>query len=84
MLFFDATDHQAYLDLLSEVAQCYRCAAHAYVLMTSHAHFFITPDQEESHSKTFQTLGRHYVTYVNTTISGPGSFGRTAIGHLGG
>lgn len=38
---------------------------HAYVLMTNHLHLLITPQQDQSLSKTMQTLGRYYVQYYN-------------------
>lgn len=66
-LFRQITDYQVYLDCLKEAAQRHECAIHAYVLMTNHVHLLVTPTHEDSLPKTFQSLGRQYVQYFNTT-----------------
>lgn len=66
-LFRQITDYQAYLDWLKEAAQRHECAIHAYVLMTNHVHLLVTPTHKDSLPKTFQSLGRQYVQYFNTT-----------------
>jgi putative transposase len=66
-LFRQITDYQVYLDWLKEAAQRHECAIHAYVLMTNHVHLLVTPTHEESLPRTFQSLGRRYVQYFNTT-----------------
>ena len=38
---------------------------HAYVLMTNHVHFLMTPSDAEGVSRVMQSLGRRYVQYVN-------------------
>lgn len=64
-VFFDDADYSAYLDWLKEGMAKHGCVLHAYVLMTNHVHLLMTPLERESISRTFQFIGRHYVTYVN-------------------
>ena len=66
-LFRQITDYQVYLDGLKEAAQMHACAIHAYVLMTNHVHLLVTPTHEDSLPRTFQSLGRRYVQYFNST-----------------
>jgi tRNA(Met) C34 N-acetyltransferase TmcA len=47
-------------------------AIHAFVLMTNHVHFLVTPCDETALAKMLQTLGRRYVQYYNH------KYGRTA------
>ncbi len=72
-LFSQITDYQVYLDWLKEAAQSHGCAIHAYVLMTNHVHFLVTPTHEDSLPKTFQSLGRRYVQYFNKTYERTGT-----------
>ncbi len=65
-LFFDELDYRMYLEWLADAAHRHGCALHAYVLMTNHVHVLLTPDHPQSLPKTFQSLGRRYVQYVNT------------------
>jgi putative transposase len=64
-VFFSEEDYPAYLECFFEGAERYCCRIHAYVLMTNHVHFLMTPDTKESISRVFQHVGRKYVTYVN-------------------
>ena len=41
--------------------------------MDNHVHFLITPDQDDSLPKTFQSLGRQYVGYINKTYRRTGT-----------
>ena len=72
-VFFDGEDYQAYLTWLAEGADRHGCAIHAYVLMTNHVHLLMTPETEQSISKTIQYLGRRYVTYINSTYDKSGT-----------
>lgn len=63
--FFQTADYRGYLTLLREAAQRHGCAAHAYVLMTNHAHLLVTPAQAGAVSRMMQTLGRNYVGGIN-------------------
>ena len=58
-------DYSSYLEWLDHYAREYGLAIHAYVLMTNHVHILATPRDEESASKTMQSLGRKYVRYFN-------------------
>ena len=72
-VFFDDVDYQYYLGWLSEGAERYGCAIHAYVLMTNHVHLLMTPILKSSISRTIQHVGRCYVTYVNRTYGKSGT-----------
>jgi putative transposase len=63
--FFQDDDYRRYLSLLGEAARRHACALHAYVLMTNHAHFLVTPVEVGGVSRMMQPLGRNYVSTVN-------------------
>lgn len=58
-------DYRFYLETLKEAAERHDCDIHAYVLMSNHVHFVVTPHQDGSIGKMMQTLGRYYVQYFN-------------------
>ena len=64
-VFFEDADRLAYLTWLAEAATRYRCAVHAYVLMTNHIHLLTTPAQAGAVGRMMQYVGRRYVPYVN-------------------
>lgn len=66
-VFFDDLDYLEYLRCLKQAADSCGCAVHAYVLMTNHIHLLLTPERADSVGRLFQSLGRHYVRYVNET-----------------
>ncbi len=66
-VFFDDLDYLEYLRCLKQAADSCGCAVHAYVLMTNHVHLLLTPARDDSVGCLFQSLGRHYVRYVNET-----------------
>ena len=72
-IFFDDLDYLEYLRCLKQAADHYGCAVHAYVLMTNHVHLLLTPERADSIGRLFQSLGRHYVRYVNQTYQRHGS-----------
>ena len=72
-VFGDEADYHAYAEWLGEAARRHGCAIHAYVLMTNHVHVLLTPEQPSSIPKTFQSLGRRYVQYVNATYGRTGT-----------
>ena len=79
-IFFGEDDYALYRHWLGEAAREYALAIHAYVLMTNHVHLLATPARAESASRTLQSLGRRYVRYVNTPVSGaPARSGRAVI-----
>ena len=64
-VFFDDLDYLEYLRCLKQAADSCGGAVHAYVLMTNHVHLLLTPERTNSVGRLFQSLGRHYVRYVN-------------------
>ncbi len=65
VIFASDEDYCLYLDILEEACQRHRCRIHAYVLMSTHVHLLMTPDDEYSISQVMQSLGRSYVRYFN-------------------
>ena len=49
-VFFENDDYSAYLHWVGEAADRYDCAIHAYVLMTNHIHFLVTPQDRADDS----------------------------------
>jgi putative transposase len=64
-IFFADEDYALYRRWLAEAAEAYGCAIHAYVLMTNHVHFLLTPKKRDSLPRMMQSLGRRYVRHVN-------------------
>ena len=64
-IFLVEHDYQFYLDKLKEASEKHGCDIHAYVLMSNHVHFVVTPHQGDSIGKMMQMLGRYYVQYFN-------------------
>jgi len=64
-IFFTDEDRRMYLDWLREAAKQFACAVHAFALMPNHVHLLLTPQNEDSLSKTMQSLGRRYAQYFN-------------------
>jgi len=73
VIFCDECDYQFFLEKLSEAAKEHRCEIHAYVLMTNHVHFLVTPQEKNSISKMMQSVGRCYVQYFNYTYKRTGT-----------
>lgn len=73
-IIFAADDnYRFFLDCLEDAATRHGCAIHAYVLMTNHVHFLITPEREDSIGKALQSVGRRYVQYFNYTYRRTGT-----------
>jgi len=64
-IFRSDEDYQFYLDRLFDASNKHQCDIHAYVLMTNHVHFLVTPHTEDGIGKMMQMLGRYYVQYFN-------------------
>jgi putative transposase len=64
-IFCADADYQFYLEKLQQACTTHGCELHAYVLMTTHVHLLITPQEEQSLAKAIQMLGRYYVQYYN-------------------
>ncbi|WP_372720524.1 transposase [Immundisolibacter sp.] len=71
--FFADDDYHFYLASLKDAADRFGCRIHAYVLMTNHVHLLLTPDSVKAPSLTLQSVGRHYVRYVNTVYQRSGT-----------
>lgn len=72
-VFFADLDYLEYLRCLRQAADNCGCAIHAYVLMTNHVHLLLSPDRADSVGRLFQSIGRHFVRYVNETYQRRGS-----------
>lgn len=71
--FTDNADREQYLEWLTEYAQEFAVAIHAWVLMTNHVHLLATPSTEGGLSRLMQSMGRRYVRYFNRTCQRTGT-----------
>ena len=72
-IFFKEVDYLEYLKILKKVADQFECQIHAYVLMTNHVHFLLTPTQSNCISLFFKHLNHRYVNYINKTYQRSGT-----------
>jgi putative transposase len=72
-VFFDHQDYVTYLHWVKESASKYRLSVHAFVLMTNHVHFLLTPSEASGPSLFMQYIGRRYVPYINHKYGRSGS-----------
>jgi len=63
--FYAEQDYQFYLECVHDASKRYGVKIHAYVLMTNHVHFLMTPEYKDSISLSMQSVGRRYVQYIN-------------------
>jgi len=66
-------DMAVYANWLFDYATRYEVHIHAWVFMTNHVHFLVTPWREGSVSRMMQSLGRYYVRYYNMTYRRSGT-----------
>ena len=71
--FFADEDYSFFLNHLTQLAKRFRCALHAYVLMTNHFHLLLTSELEWGPSLLMKFLGQRYVQYANRTYRRTGS-----------
>ena len=71
--FYADEDYSLYLHHLEELSRKFRCAVHAYVLMTNHVHLLLTPARKDGPSLLMKHLGQRYVQYVNRTYRRSGT-----------
>jgi len=71
--FFADSDFRFYLDRLYAAVQDAQCALHAFVLMPNHVHLLLTPSCASKVGAVMQSVGRHYVPYVNRRYERSGS-----------
>ncbi|RBP52898.1 transposase [Arenicella xantha] len=72
-VFFDRQDYVTYLHWVKVSAKKYEVSVHAFVLMTNHVHFLITPSEVNNPSLFMQYIGRRYVPYINHKYGRSGS-----------
>jgi len=58
-------DYENYLSWLREYSDEYECRVHAYVLMTNHVHFLVTPKESAGLANMMKRLGQRYVQSIN-------------------
>ena len=66
-------DMASFIHYLRLGAAKYDVDIHAWVLMTNHVHFLVTPNLNNAVSRMMQYLGRHYVRYFNQKYSRTGT-----------
>ena len=71
--FYADEDYVLYLHHLEELSHKFRCAVHAYVLMTNHVHLLLTPARKDGPSLLMKHLGQRYVQYINKTYRRSGT-----------
>jgi len=64
-IFTRAADYECMLNILDEQVHRLDLALHAYVLMESHFHLLLTPNDQDSLQLLLQAIGRSYVRYFN-------------------
>lgn len=73
VIFRSEADYLFLLEKLQAACEKHDVQLHAYVLMTNHLHFLMTPNEESGLSKVMQMLGRYYVQYFNFTHNRTGT-----------
>jgi putative transposase len=63
--FFDAADYLAYLVALGTYAARFRCAVHAYCLMTNHVHLLVTPTDRAGCALLMKHLAQRHSKRIN-------------------
>lgn len=64
-IFYSDDDRKAYLAWLSEYADKFDVAIHAFVLMDNHTHLLMTPESNDGVPNLMQALGRRYAQSLN-------------------
>ena len=78
-IFQREEDYFRFLDTLKASLKQYDCDLHAYVLMTNHFHFLLTPHTVEALSGLMQSIGRRYVRYVNKEYNRSGTLSMSFV-----
>lgn len=73
IIFADDQDYYFFRDCLAKACIEHEVVIHAYVFMTNHVHFLMTPQTETGISKVMQSVGRRYVQYFNSTYRRSGT-----------
>ncbi len=72
-IFLGKQDYELFWQFMVKACQRYLCRVHAYVFMTNHVHFIMTPVNENSISKVMQSVGTRYAQYFNARQSRTGA-----------
>ncbi len=64
-IFYSDDDRKAYLAWLSEYAEKFDVAVHAFVLMDNHTHLLLTPQDDSGVPNLMQALGKRYAQSFN-------------------
>lgn len=72
-MFAGKADYQVFRDCFAEACRVHGCLVHAYVLMTNHVHFLLTPASAGGTGYVMQAIGRRYVPYFNRMHERTGS-----------
>jgi putative transposase len=64
-IFYSDDDRKAYLAWLSEYAEKFDVAVHAFVLMDNHTHLLLTPQTDSGVPNLMQALGKRYAQNFN-------------------
>jgi putative transposase len=64
-IFSEPADYEMFLCTVAEACAKHQVDLHAYVLMTNHVHFMMTPQSQSALSLTLQGIGRRYVQFFN-------------------
>ena len=72
-IFLSEDDYKYFQHYLCEACDRYDCLVHAWVFMPNHIHLLMTPKNENSISKTMQSVGCRYVQYFNARYQRTGT-----------
>jgi putative transposase len=72
-MFLSNSDYLYFRKALRQSCERYGCRIHAYVFMTNHVHFIMTPAIDDAIAMTMQAVGRCYVRYFNTKYGRSGT-----------
>lgn len=72
-IFRNEADYLSYYEWLQMAADYYQLKIHAFILMPNHVQILASPGNEDSISKTLQSLGRNYVQYFNKNYDHEGT-----------
>lgn len=71
--FFSDADYLAYLVALGTYAARFRCAVHAYCLMTNHVHLLVTPQEPTGCAQLMKHLAQRHSKRINARLARTGT-----------
>ena len=72
-VFFDDADYVSYLVALSTYAGKFRCAIHAYCLMTNHVHLLVTPHDATGCGLLMKHVTQRHSKRINAKLGRTGT-----------